>query len=64
MSPTSKKLMGHIGFRLCIRACVRASVRLFIRKEQCMLGFWNFIYGVLMEKYLIHVFFSSSWNNS
>ena len=35
---------------------VRASVRLSVQ-EPCMLGFWNFIYGFLMEKYLTHVFF-------
>ena len=28
-------------------------------QEQCMLGFWNFIYEFLMEKYLAHVFFLS-----
>ena len=33
-------------------------VRLSARQEPCMLGFWNFIYGFLMEKYLTHVFFS------
>ena len=27
-------------------------------QEPCMLGFWNFIYGFLMEKYLTHIFFS------
>ena len=26
--------------------------------EPCMLGFWNFIYGFLTEKYLTHFFFS------
>ena len=52
MPPTSKKLMGHIGFGLCVRTCVRPSVQ-----KLCMLGFWNFIYGFLMEKYLTHVFF-------
>ena len=35
---------------------MRASVRLFVQ-EPCMLGFWNFIYGFLMEKYFTHVFF-------
>ena len=34
--------------------CVHPSVQ-----EPCMLGFWNFIYGFLMEKYLIHVLFLS-----
>ena len=33
---------------------VRPSVQ-----EPCMVGFWNFIYGFLMEKYLTHVFFLS-----
>ena len=42
MPPTLKKLMGHIGFGLSVRASVR--------QEPCMLGFWNFIYGFLMEK--------------
>ena len=42
-------------------ACIRLSVQ-----ERCMLGFWNFIYGFLMENYLTHVFFldrviSLSW---
>ena len=32
---------------------VRPSVQ-----EPCMLGFWNFRYWFLMEKYLTHVFFS------
>ena len=49
MPPTSKKLTGHIGFGLC--------VRLSVHQEPCMLGFWNFIYGFLMEKYLTHIFF-------
>ena len=26
MPPTSKKLTGHIGFRLCIRVCVQLSI--------------------------------------
>ena len=34
--------------------CVGAS----FRQKPCKLGFWNFIYGFLMEKYLTHVFFS------
>ena len=34
--------------------CVRASVR----QKLCMLGFWNFIYGFLVEKHLTHVFYS------
>ena len=34
--------------------CVRPSVQ-----EPCMLGFWNFIYGFLMEIYLTHIFFFS-----
>ena len=52
MPPTSKTLTGHIGFGLSVRPSVRASV------HPCMLGFWNFIYGFLMEKCLTHVFFS------
>ena len=58
MPPTSKKLMGHIGFGLSVRACVHLSVRASFRQEPCMLGFWNFIYGFPMEKYLTHNFFS------
>ena len=50
MPPTSKKLMGHIGFGLSVRASVH--------QKPCMLGFWNFIYGFLVEKYLTHIFFS------
>ena len=34
MPPTSKKLMGHIGFGLC--------VHLSVHQELCILGFWNF----------------------
>ena len=34
----------------CMLACVRLS-------KPCMLGFWNFIYGFLVEKNLTHVFF-------
>ena len=48
MPPTSNKLTGHIGFRLSVCQSVQ---------EPCMLGFWNFMYGFLMEKYLTHVFF-------
>ena len=36
-----------------VRPCVRASVH----QKPCMLGFWNFIYGFLMEQYLTHIFF-------
>ena len=54
MPPTSKKLMGHIGFGLSICPCVHASVC----QEPSMLGFWNFIYGFFMEKYLNTCFFS------
>ena len=25
--------------------------------QLCMLGFWNFMYRFLMEKYLTHIFF-------
>ena len=99
MPPTLKKVMGHIGFRLCICPSVCASISqsrtvhvrvlkfhiwiphgkiahtcLFscpcylpfwsyaplknsewnlmyaISYELCMLGFWNFINGFLMEK--------------
>ena len=39
----------EVGFGLCILPSVQ---------EPCMLGFWNFIYGFLMEKYLTHIFFS------
>ena len=41
-APTSKKLTRHIGFGL--------SVHPSVRQKPCMLGFWNFIYGFLMEK--------------
>ena len=44
MPLTSKKLTGHIGFGLSVR------------QKPCILRFWNFIYGFLMEKYLAHIF--------
>ena len=44
---------GAYWFRV-VRACVHASVR----QKPCMLGFWNVIYGFLVEKHLTHVFFS------
>ena len=53
MSQTSKKLTAHIGFGLCIRLYTHPSIQ-----EPCMLGFWSFMYGFLMEKYLTHIFFS------
>ena len=43
---------GAYWFRI-VRACVGLSVQ----EPSCMLGFWNFIYGFLMEKYLTHIFF-------
>ena len=55
MPPTSKKLQEHIGFGLSVRPCVHPSVC----QKPCMLGFWNFIYAFLMEKYLTHIFFLS-----
>ena len=108
MPPTSKMLIGHIGFGLsmsasihlfiCSSRTVHARVLKFpiwiphgkiadthffflvrviffsgvvplwknqewnlmhaISYEPCMLGFWNFIYGFLMEKRLTCVFFS------
>ena len=51
-----EEVVGAYCFGLSVRPCVHASVR----QEPCMLGFWNFIYGFLMEKYLTHVFFSLS----
>ena len=36
-----------------VRLCIRASVH----QEPYMLGFWNFMYGFLMEKYLTPFFF-------
>ena len=61
MPPTSKKLTGHIGFGLSVRPSVHPSVHgcvhVSVRQKPCMLGFWNFIYGFLVEKYLTHVFF-------
>ena len=94
MPPTSKKLIGHIGFGLSVRASIRswrtvhvrvlkfhiwiphgklADTHFFLVRvislsgvmpvwknqrnlmhaisyEPCMLGFWSFIYGFLMEK--------------
>ena len=47
-APNFEEVDGAYWFRV-VRACVR--------QERCMLGFWNFIYGFLMEKYLTHVFF-------
>ena len=46
MHPTSKKL---IGFGLSVHASVC--------QKLCMLGFWNFTYGFLVEKYVTHIFF-------
>ena len=67
MPPTSKKLTGHIGFGLSehpsVRACIRLSRFLMhaISYEPSMLGFWNFIYGFLMEKWLTHFFSCPSY---
>ena len=67
MPPTSKKLRGHIGFVLSVRApvhpCFRSSHFLMhaISNEPCMLGFWNFIYAFLMEKQLTHIFSCPSY---
>ena len=67
MPPTSKKLRGHIGFVLSVRAPVhpyfRSSHFLMhaISNEPCMLGFWNFIYAFLMEKQLTHIFSCPSY---
>ena len=36
----------------CVCPCLHPS-----DQEPCMLGFWNFIYGFLMEKYLTYIFF-------
>ena len=53
MSPTLKKLEGHIDSGTFVRACVRPCVRPLrflmhsITSEPCMLGFRNFIYGFL-----------------
>ena len=64
MHPTSKKLEGSwrgillLG-RLCVRPCV-LQLRFLMHNitfEPCMLGFWNFIYGFLMKKYLKRIFF-------
>ena len=39
---------------------VRLSMQQSVRQKPCILEFWNFIYGFLMEKYLTHVFLSLS----
>ena len=44
-APNFEEVDRAYWFRV-VRVCVRAS----IRQEPCMLGFWNFIYGFLMEK--------------
>ena len=53
---TSKKLTGHIGFGLyvCLPVCV--SIRLSVHQEPYMIGFLDFIYGIIVEKYLMHFF--------
>ena len=33
------------------------SVRASVHQKPCVLGFWNFIYDFLMEKYWAHIFF-------
>ena len=53
LCPNLKEDDGSYRFRV-----VRPSVRASVRQEPCMLGFWNFIYGFLMEKYLTHFIFS------
>ena len=42
---------------VCLFWVLRPCAYPFVRQEPCMLGFWNFIYGFLMEKYLIRFFF-------
>ena len=50
--PTFEDVEGHIGFGVSVRACVRSWHFLMhaVSYEPCMLGFWNLIYGFLMEK--------------
>ena len=54
MPATSKKWMGHIGCGLCVHPSIRP---FSVHQEPCMLGFWNFIYGFLMEEQLTHICF-------
>ena len=50
-APNFEDVDGAYCFRV-VRPFVRASVQNMhaISYEPCMLGFWNFIYGFLMEK--------------
>ena len=55
-APNFKEVDGAYWFRVvcvCVRLSVHTSVRMSVQ-EPCMLGFWNFIYGFFMEKYLTH----------
>ena len=60
-SPNVEEVGGAYCFLdvcACVRPCVRPLQFLMhsITSEPCMLGFWNFIYGFFMKKYLICFF--------
>ena len=62
-APNFEEVDGAYWFRV-VRPCVRVSVRHTflmhaISYKSCMLGFWNSIYGFLMEKICDPYFFSS-----
>ena len=48
-APNFKEVDGAYWFRV-VRPCVCVQNMHAISYESCMLGFWNFIYGFLMEK--------------
>ena len=55
MPPTSKKLMGHIGFGLCVHLFDR------LRTVHAMVSKFH-IYGFLVEKYLTHFSYLPFWS--
>ena len=54
-APNFEEVDRAYWFRI-VRACVRPCI---LSSKTCMLGFWNFIYGFHMKKYLTHIFFLS-----
>ena len=49
-APNFENSWGHIAFGLSV--CSSHFLMHAISYEPCILGFWNFMYGFLMEKYL------------
>ena len=50
LSLCSQRRRSWRGILVSCCPCVRASVGPSVHQEPCMLGFWNFIYGFLMQK--------------